>query len=391
MEKSISIKVYDQSGTFLKEWPNAAFSGFSKEINGGLSECIIELGVPFDYQGVELAEGNVVDITISDKQVPAGKRIYSGYISLIEPHVEGNMEGVTVNLLGHYTKLSTDFLKNNVTTKLYSDSSAGLTTTASGSAADIGLIIRGIIDRYRAETVSPKLYYSTVSIPLAGQTALYAISLKTYREAFDKIISMYGSNYFYYIDEDGLVTVKQKPTAPTHTFQFGKHFSSVKIHKSLEKVRNFLLIWNGETGAGSVYNHYQDDASIKQYGRRSEYIEDFGIADNTSADKIGAKFIAENKDPDVKLVCELIDDNVDSINGYDVDSVQPGDSCRFVGFNQSLSSIINDNMLITKVDYTLGKITLTIEMNKSGIVNWQNKTAKEVNDLMSQGIPATYS
>ena len=389
MIKTICIKVYGPSGTFLKEWTNATFSGFSKEINGGLSECVIELGVPFDYQGADVDVGNIVDIIVSDADVPSGRRVYSGYISLITPHVDGGVEGITVNLLGHYTRLSIDFLKEGVATTLFSDSTVGLTDTGPGDAADIGLIVRGIIDRYRAETANPKIYYSTASVPLAGQTALYTLGLKTYREALDKIISMYASNYFYYIDEDGLLTIKQKPTTPTHTFQLSKDNKSVRIDKSLEKIRNFLLVWNGENPG--VFNHYDDEASITKYGRRSEYIEDFGINDDTSADKIGAKFIAENKDPDIKLTCEILDDSIDPINGYDIESVQPGDSCRFVGFNQSLSNIVNDNMLITKVDYTLGRITLTIEMSKSGIINWQDETAKEVNDLRSQGIPPSYT
>ena len=391
--KKVSIKVSNNEGYIIKEWSKATFDGFSKEINAGLGECLITLGEKIDYQGPELKLGNIVDIIISDDDttVEGYKKIYSGYISMIEPVIDGGKENILVHVLGHYTKLSVDFLKDGSTTTLYSDSSAGLTTTPTGDAADLGLIIRGIIDRYKAETANAKLYYNKTSIPDAGQTALYTIALKTYREAFDKIISMYDSNYFYYIDENGLISIKQKPTAPTHIFQFGKHFKSIKMQKSMEKIRNNLIVWNGEApGPGEVYNNYKDDASIAQYGRRSEYIEDFGIADDSSADKIGAKFIAENKDPDIKVICELIDNGLDPVNGYDIDSVQPGDSCSFIGFNQSLSNILVENMLITKVDYTLDKITLTIEMSKSGIINWQDKTAKEVNDLRSQGIPPTY-
>jgi len=43
-------------------------------------------------------------------------------------------------------------------------------------------------------------------------------------------------------------------------------------------------------------------------------------------DKIGRKFLAENKDQQVSITCEIIDNNLDSINGYDIDSVQAGDT-----------------------------------------------------------------
>jgi len=69
----------------------ANFGEFTKEINAGLGECIIDLAVKFDYQGTELSIGNVVDIIISDKDTTneGFRKIYSGYISTIEPFVDG--------------------------------------------------------------------------------------------------------------------------------------------------------------------------------------------------------------------------------------------------------------------------------------------------------------
>jgi len=390
--KNLSIKVNRPTGEFIKDWTSIArFSGFSKEINGGLGECILELGVMFDYQGSELEVGNVVEIYISDKEtlIDGFKKIYSGYISMIEGYVDGGKEGVLVHLLGHYTRLSTDYLKNGSQTTLYSDSTDGLTVTSPGDEAEIGLVVRAVIDRYIAETSSSKISYTLSSIPEIGQSILYTLSVKTYRECLDKLISMYPSNYFYYIDENGILTIKEKSSTPDHTFEFKKHFKSIKIQRGMEKIRNNILIWNGEDSG--VYNNYNDAASILKYGRRSEYQEDSGIADDSSADKIGSKFIAENKDPDVKVICELIDDNIDEENGYDIESVNPGNTCRFVGFDSSLSDILKDNMLITRVDYELDKITLTVEITKSGIINWQNKTTKEVNDLKSYGVPESYT
>jgi hypothetical protein len=283
----------------------------------------------------------------------------------------------------------TDYLKNGSQTTLYSDSTDGLTVTSPGDEAEIGLVVRAVIDRYIAETSSSKISYTLSSIPEIGQSILYTLSVKTYRECLDKLISMYPSNYFYYIDENGILTIKEKSSTPDHTFEFKKHFKSIKIQRGMEKIRNNILIWNGEDSG--VYNNYNDAASILKYGRRSEYQEDSGIADDSSADKIGSKFIAENKDPDVKVICELIDDNIDEENGYDIESVNPGNTCRFVGFDSSLSDILKDNMLITRVDYELDKITLTVEITKSGIINWQNKTTKEVNDLKSYGVPESYT
>jgi len=391
--KEISIKVLDVAGVMLKEWVNATFDGFTKEINSGLGECLITLGEKIDYQGPELKLGNTVEIYVSDEDtVDEGFiRIYSGYISMIEPIVDGSKEYILVHVIGHYTKLSLDILKNGSQVVLYSDTTNGLTTTASGTEADLGLILRAIIERYRAETSNPKLYSTLTSIPLISQTALYSISLKTYREAFDAVCSMLPSGYFWNVNEDNLVSIKSKPTTATHKFQFGKHFKAIKIERSMEKIRNFCLIWNGETGASSVFNHYEDVASIAQYGRRAETIVDYGIDDDTSADKIGAKFIAENKDASVKLVCEILDNNYDSVNGYDIESIQAGDTCSFLNFNASLSDILQDNMLITKVDYLFDRVIIEVELKKTGLVDWQEKTSLKVEDLASYSVPETYS
>ena len=391
--KKISIKVLNTSGELIKEWVNATFDGFSKEINSGLGECLVTLGEKIDYSGSELKLGNIVEIYVSDSNtITEGfKKVYSGYISMIEPMVDGSNEKILVHILGHYTKLSTDILKDGAQVVLYSDTTDGLTTTASGSEADIGLILRAIITRYRAETSNPILYTTLASVPLITQTALYSISMKTYREAFDSVCSMLPSGYFWYVDENGLTSIKSKPTTATHNFQFGRHFKAIKIEKSMEKIRNFCLVWNGETGASAVFNHYEDDASILQYGRRVETIVDYGIDDDTSADKIGAKFIAENKNPSVKLTCEILDNNIDTVNGYDIESINPGDTCSFIGFDASLSSILEENMLITKVDYLFDRVIIEVELIKTGLVDWQEKTSLKVEDLASYNVPETYA
>jgi hypothetical protein len=390
MSKNISIKVYDPNGGFIKEWANADFSGFSKEINAGLGECVINLYEKFDYTGSELKLGNLVEILVSDKQTSTDGwyLIYAGYISLYEPMVDGGKEGITVHLLGHYTKLSLDILKSGSQTTVYTDSTNGIGTSAA-AATDAGKVIRGIIDRYRAETTSPKMFYSAQSIPLVSQNLNYIFEQKTYREALDIAKDACPSGYFYYVNQFGEVYLKSKSTSPTHTFVLGKHFKSVKVERSMEKIRNVMLIWDGQ--AAGIYKQYKDDASISQYGRRVQTLNDYGIQDSGSADNIGNKFISENKDPDIRVVCEILDDNYETVNGYDIESIEPGDTCRFVGFNEEFADIFRDNMLITQVNYNLDRVQLIIENVKSGIVDQTKKTQDEVNQVSTSGIPTTYS
>lgn len=402
-KKNVIINVYKPSdGSFIASWSNFEFLGFTKELNAGVGECVITLDKVFDYGGIDLLTGNDVEIRISDRDITSattpgdpGKIIYSGYISLIERAADSK-DKVVVHLLGHYTKLATDILKNGTQTTLYSYGSGLTTTSGSLATCDIGKLMRAVIDRYRAENTTTKINYDYLDVPDSGGTAVkYILEQKTYREAMDKLKMLAPVGIYYYINAENKVKFKAKPTTPTHKFIFGRHFENVNVQQSMEKVRNFLVVWNGEpTGGSSIYKHYQDDASIAQYGRRAETLNDYGIGDSNAADNIGAKFLDENKDPEVKVICTIFDNNGQDNYGYDIESIEPGDTCSFYGFNSSLSEIFRDNMLITKVQYFLDKVQIEVEAVKSGLLDFQDQQQREISDINSGGIaavPETYS
>lgn len=400
IQKQISVKVYKPDGKFLKEWVNVNFSGFTKEINAGMGECVLELLEKFDYTGGELLLGNLIDISVSDKQTITSsktgetgggwKLIYSGYISMYEPLVDGKEEKIAVHCLGHYTKLSLDILKSGTQTTVYTDATNGINTTGS-AAADVGKVLRGIIDRYRAETSNPKISYVNQNIPTVSQNLKYTFEQRTYREAIDIAKNAAPSGYFYYVDEYGTFWFKGKASTPTHKFELKKHFKSIRVERSMEKIRNVILIWNGETGGSKVYKNYQDTVSINQYGRRAAILTDYGIDDETSADNLAAKLLAENKDPDIKVVCEVIDDNYDAVNGYDIETIEPGDTCRFLGFDETFADIFRDNMLITKVNYLVDRVELTIEIVLADIEEQLKKLSDQVSGIDARGIPTIYT
>lgn len=394
MRKDVSIKVYRPTGEYTGDWSQIAkFEGFSKEINAGLGQCILELAVPFDYTGGELDLNNTVDIYVSDEDTATegAKRIYSGYISLITPYVQGKKEGILVSLLGEYTRLATDILKTSETVIHYSDSTNGLTTSSPGDEADIAVIIKGIITRYRAETSNPKIAWNTANVSAFSKTASFTFNLLTYRQALDKCFSMLGSSYFWYVDEYNLITVKQRNSTPKHTFEFQKHFSEIRVSRSMEKVRNNIVVWNGlPVDEDEIFNGYSDAVSMAKYGRRSEVFIDNGITDDSSADDIGDSLLENNKEPNISIICKIADNNENPF-GYDIESIEPGDTCRFVGFNPSLVDIFKDNMIITKIDYTLDNVILTVEPTKSGLIDWQDSINKKVVDITNAKVPSAYT
>ncbi len=240
--------------------------------------------------------------------------------------------------------------------------------TAPGSVADVGKVIRAIIDRYRAETGDNKINYTNATIQLTGTAIEYIFEMKTYREAIDKVLSMAPAGWSWWVDEIGLFYFQPKATTFKHTFIFGKHFKDVKVERDMEKIRNLFLFWNGELGVDEIYKLYSNPASILQFGRRLEKYFDYAVGSVATADKIALKFLTEANQPEVKVICEIADNNEDLINGYDIENIQPGDTCKFVGFNEQFAEVFRENMLISKVDYSLDKVKLTVEVSKGRIV-----------------------
>ena len=381
--KRVTIKVYTPSGNFLKIWKNAKFERFTKTLNGGLGPCIIELGEKFDYTGSDLALNNEVRIIINDKDTgESGRIIYSGYISRYVPWINGHREGITVTLLGYYTKLAQDILKEGTTT----------TKDYANNATDVGEVFRWVMKRYRAETSNPKLLYDKTTIKNTQTTIEYKFEMLTYREAIDKLLELAPAHWFWYVDAQNNVHFRSKPSTTTHRFIFGRHFTKVRVERSMEKIKNAVLFFAHEwDGVNTLYKLYTDAGSVKDYGRRVLKVRDDRIETTTDADKMAQGFIAEHKDPDVKVIAEILDNNESASFGYDIESISPGDTCTFAGFNESLADIFKENMLITEVDYELDKAIITIEPYKAGIVNRTEYISRRIDSFEREGVPNAYS
>jgi hypothetical protein len=230
MRKQAIAVVTNSTGTYLKTWDVFAFAGFDKQIYGGLGECVLQLPYIFDYAGLDVVLGNNVEIRISDEDTVATpdkqtKTIYSGYISLIERDIDGQAEGLKVHLLGDYTRLTLDILKNSSQTTLYTTATGLTITSGSNAAGDTGTIARAVIDRYRSETGSTaRISYNTGSVPVTGNTAKYIFQQATYRDALDKLVQMSPIGTFYYVNENGVLTFGQPSTTPVHKFILGRSY-----------------------------------------------------------------------------------------------------------------------------------------------------------------------
>lgn len=399
-KKNYAVVARTAGGTHLASWPDFDFRGFTKQLNGGLGECVITLPRTFDDGSVDLIRNNEIEIRVSDKDTLSGvlemastRVVYLGYVSLVEREITDGEEFLTVHCLGYWTKLGADFLKDGSQTTLYSNSSSGLTTTSgSQDAADVGEMARAVIDRYQAETDDPKITYTDDSVPDAGVVAEYRFEQKTYKDALDALKNLAPENTYWYVGEDGILHFTQIPETPTHTFVFDRHFRSVRVRQSMEKVRNVLLLWNGDTGS-PIYKAYEDAASIEKFGRRGTAVYEYGIDDTGAADAFGAKFLSENAKENLQIICTIIDNNGSEDMGYDIESIQPGDTCRFLGFDPDFDEIFRDNMVITSVQYSPSQAVIQVEIVRSGLIEAGEQARNRIAEIQSGilTVPETYS
>jgi hypothetical protein len=88
-----------------------------------------------------------------------------------------------------------------------------------------------------------------------------------------------------------------------------------------------------------------------------------------------------------------LDNNGNEGKGYDIESINPGDTCSFYGFDADVNDLLRDNMIITKVNYTLDKVELEVQIVKSGMLDTQSKQTIKIGEITSGGlkVPESYT
>src|ERR1051325_574303 len=163
--KEYNVHVFDQDGTtalgtltterpddtslpFLKQPVT-----FSSQVGGGQGECVLDVFSPFDdfdetlinFMNICTIDAVVID---EEEQTQTITTIYKGFISRIEPYVEGGDEGVRATLLGLVSLL----------TLSYYGSEPDYTVTQ--TTKDPEFIAKAIVDNFNAAFGGSLIGYS---------------------------------------------------------------------------------------------------------------------------------------------------------------------------------------------------------------------------------------
>jgi len=404
--KSYFTKIYQPNGDYIDTLKNVNFSGFRKQINGGLGELVFSIPKKFDDfdENYLIKLNNKIDVWVSDSDTGSdGLKIYSGYISQYEPYIEGQEEGVNVRCLGYVTKLkqqiARDFLGSSAYVQLITRTVLGLRFDDDPSdedeqSAQIHIILAGLLNLYNgvySESTSsegvknPYILNDTSQIEQTTNTMKYVFNTFSFFDIIEKCREYSPANWWWYIGADNILQFKAKPTQATHTFTFGKDFKNIKVEKNMESIVNNVLFSSvsDDILVPSILRLYKNQESEDLYDDRWEIITDSRVKETTTADNKGNSRLLEKKDADVRVMIEILDNN-GSQTGYDIESINPGDTCKFVGFNDITSQTFTDNMQIVGVEYSANSVRLEIESLKPSVSRELQKNTNKLNDRDSE-------
>lgn len=318
-KKKYGYKLYYSDTDIRDVWGNEVVSvpSFRMAINSGPGELVVRLARRFDAfgEGDDIVLDRKVDVYVYDRDEPQGALLYQGFISSYSPILEGTNEYIEITILGYAVEVGQRILKDG----------AG-NTTIDYTSEDPSDIMRDVIDKYIADGGS--LTYDATTIDDTATTVSYRFANYTVKDALDKIIELTPYDWYWRIDPDGKIYLKQQSATADHKIYIGKHVSYMKPERSIEDVRNVVYFVGGTPpGDPQLYRKYTRTASITAYGLREEVLTDSRVTLASTADTKAGRFLDAHESPDTRTTIRILDNNGQNSGiGYDIESIRPGDT-----------------------------------------------------------------
>jgi hypothetical protein len=355
--KRLTVKVYDKAGTTFKgTYGQLSTYSFSSTINGGVGELNLQLPRTFDEYNSDNTVNllDEVQIWVQDKDTvgTSGVRIYSGYISRISTGYSEGRDFVQVSCLGYVSRLARSLDWN------------GTTLQVARNSQDPADMVMDIIDKYQINNDNSRITYTAgTSVVDCGFTVTYQSDSKSCLESIEKVRELAGSNYYWNVDANNLLSFKAFSTTADHTFTIGREISSFRKEVNIDDLVNTVLFWNGlqEDDTNFISKRYYSGTSRTAYWESFSKNTDSRITTTATADKFGDAFVEANKDPNVLLEFTLKDNNFGI--GYDIESVKCGQTCKIL--NTADTDLVGVVFTITRITYTPEQVSIICEDKRS--------------------------
>lgn len=327
IKKHYFYKVYDGS-TYVTTWTKDVISQpiFRTNINGGAGELNIELARPFDDFGedFDVKLNNKVQVYVVDNDNPSGLLIYCGFIVGYEPTINEASETLKITLFSYVAQLQRMVLRDG----------AGATTLAYNSY-DPSNILKDVINKLRDQGC--ELGYSSNSIALTNTVVSYTFNANSGKECFDKIIELCPVGWYWRVDPNNIVYLQPLNIMADHEFTLGIDVEKLKTYRRIEDLVNQVIFIGG--GEPALYRKYNNTSSIDTYGLYEKKIVDQRVTVVATAAIIANREIDTKKDPEIRSTFEIIDNNGPTSRGYDIETIQAGETLKVKGLTAGTSDV----------------------------------------------------
>ena len=385
MQKTSFIKIYSPgpAGVLLNGGTikDAKWDPFVEQINAGLGNFSFYLAKKFDDfgEGYLIKANNRVELYISDGDTGSiGRLMYSGYISTWYP--KSNDQGVKIDCLGYFTKYAKSTLRTGTTYLLKTSSTAGLGIQSDAQNVDISAIIKALVDLNRANVINPMINYNTSSIPSVGANLTYTFQDKRWSDVIAYCRDNAPANYWFYCGADNILQFKPKPSTPKHKFTLGKSIFLIDPKKGMEPVINRVIFKDQDSNGVDRYTLYHDTTSEGLYDDIDVIVSDNRITTTETKDNYSNNILGENKDMEADTVLTIFDNNGNKDFGYDIESIQVGDTCQITNINTITSKTFSTNMQIVKITRSMDSVICELENLRTNLSRTVASMQKAIQD-----------
>jgi hypothetical protein len=234
-------------------------------------------------------------------------------------------------------------------------------------------IINDILSKFNS--AGGRLSLGTSDDP--GTSVSYQFNSNTVQESIMQALLMCPYDYYARIDSDDKLYIKQKSATALHTFHVGRMISNYKQEKRTENIINAVYFTGG--GDPKIFKEYLAAGSISAYGMHATKIVNERITNLTAADAMANRQLNLFAAPEIRITVDVIDsNNAEDGQGYDIESIKPGDTCKILGATSKGANLWDEMMWdvdswdfnitnaaasvlqIMKVTYKPGVVTLEI-------------------------------
>ena len=331
-KKRFAYKMYYSATDIRDVWGDEVLTepSFRSVINGGGGEIIVQIARNIDAFGEDedIVLNRKIDVYVYDRDTPNGKLLFRGFLAGFSPVLDTNQEYLELVILGYVVEAGLRILKDGdgyTALQYYSE--------------DPGNILKDIIDKHQAD--GGNLSYTSDTVDLTGTVVTYTFNVNTVKEALEKVIELAPEGWYYRIDPDGVVYFKLKSTTADHKLYIGKDIFYMKPEKTIDGLRNTLYFIGGNPAGGpQLYRKYIRSSSISSWGLKEEKYTDQRVTLISTSDVKANKWLDEHEEPIIKTVLRVFDNNgEDSDKGYDIESIQPGDTISIENLKSSQKAL----------------------------------------------------